>query len=325
MARIRVGKDGRTGTIDEKELPLFTKDGWTVVDAPQAGEGEEASPEDQAADASRERREALYDAGNGAMTGLTMGFDDVVAGGAAAAGDAYQSWADGRPRDPAAYQQGVDGRREEVRQSRERSPTATSAGEFAGTLATIAVPGGRILKAPIGKLAKVGRAAATGAVGGAAGGVGFGDSDDLGGAAGDAAGGAAFGAVVGGTLGTAALAPAALGAAKRGGWRSLLQAGKALDEKLSKQGPLIDAAADAIPGVPTARRLAKRYGVLLDDVADEVNPKDVVDELPDWLRQPSEGLDDVVAKRVDPRALPLTETAEEIARRKAIQSFLLED
>lgn len=325
MARIRVGKDGRTGTIDEKELPLFEKDGWSVVDAPQSGEAEDPSEEDLAANAKRSRADAIYDAGVGFTRGVTLGFDDVVAGGAAAAGDATQAWWDGRPRNPNAYQEGVNERRQSVQASSERSPTATTIGEVGGTLATALLPGGAAVRGK-GLLRKVARGAAGGAATGALGGVGFGDADNLGDAAVDAAVGGAGGAIIGGTLGGAAAIPGVV----RGGWRGLLGKAKDLDETLSKQSPIIDSLADSVPGVATARRAAKRYGHLLDDAAPPapvddavaVNPKDVVDELPDWL-------DDVGGSagktKVDPRALPLSESAEEIARRKALQSFLLED
>lgn len=346
MARVRITKGGKTGTVDEKELPAMLKDGWVRYVAPQSGEGEEPSPEDQDANVSRDRLETLYDAGNGFMRGATFGFDDMVSGGASAAVDLFQSTLDGRPRDPTAYQYGVDLRRQEVQQSRERSPTATPVGEFAGAVATSAVPVAKVLKAPVGKLAKMGRAAAAGAVGGAVGGVGEGDSDNLDDAADDAVDGAVTGAVLGGTLGTVALVPGAVVAAKtasKKGWRSLLTAGKQVDDLLLKD-PVVSAAADKIPFMSKARKVTRFLApteeattslppelpqTAIQGYLDRLLPKvaDDVPARPDWLRETAaDSLEDLPgAGKVSGRAVPLEETAEEIARRKAIQSFLYDD
>lgn len=261
MARIRIGKGGKTGTIDASELAKAEADGWAVVDAPQSGESEDPSPEDQQADGDRERQETLYDVGQGAIRGVTLGLNDVVAGVGAGAG----ALAGGGSLDDAkaAYREGRDAERAVDDATKKRSPRASGRAELGGALATLplTVARGPALAARAASGAPV--AVATGqqaaarlaprlgkpALAGALAALGFGDVDDPAEVPGTAAKGAALGGL--GELVGAPIAATAGRVGIRGLPGEVASQGRAALDALrplaSKGAKAIDAVADVIP------------------------------------------------------------------------------
>lgn len=214
----------------------------------------------------------VYDqsAMTGAKQGLTFSFADELAGLAGAAGDAYQSFRDDRPRDPEAYTAARDEERARLAESRQAEPFKTGAGQIAGGLL---IPMGALGKAKEGatalQVAKQG--AAIGAAGGAISGVG--EAKTAADVPWEVAKGAAFGTLVGGA------APAVTSVAKEAGKgalnllrKPLEVAGQRADElrlltPASATGgaisqPRLLQEASLVPGgIPEAARVLRESGI----------------------------------------------------------------
>ena len=204
----------------------------------------------------------LHDAATGVGQGITLGFgDEIMAGMAAPFRAGYNKLTGGEFDLGSAYDTELEGLRGRLKQSKERSPIASTVGEITGAMALggAGAAGAAPVKATYP--AMMGRGAATGAAyGGAYGfGTGEGTEDRLGGAA----KGATVGAVTGGALGAVGARQASKAARKAAHDADAFRAAKdAAYQQVDKMG---------------ARYHQRAFDKLVDDIdvltqADKLNP-----------------------------------------------------
>jgi hypothetical protein len=200
----------------------------------------------------------------GAVSGLTSGFGDEIAG----TGSAALATLAGEDAD-AAYRETRDRMREDYARARRESPVMTGLGELAGGVAQGAlIPA---LPRGGGLMSAVGASAAEGALMGGLAGVGHSEAEDASGMLGDAVEGAGYGALTGGVMGGVGYGVGrGVDALRRFGDRADdLRVGAALSSGRSPLSTRAERDVAALPGGTRAaadylRRVGPRIGTVTD-------------------------------------------------------------